>query len=65
VTKRATPYIRLAGETIEGLVTSYGEGPPGLPQALINSNGQLEVFVREGNAAEVLGVARGARIELA
>jgi S-adenosylmethionine hydrolase len=65
VTKRSSPYIRLAGKTIEGLVNSYSDGAPGVPQALINSNGQLEVFVREGNAADVLSVTRGARIELA
>ena len=65
VTKRSAPYVRLAGKTVEGLVTSYSDGAPGVPQALINSNGQLEVFVREGNAAEILGVTRGARIELA
>ena len=65
VTKRSAPYVRLAGHTIEGLVNSYSAGAPGIPQALINSNGQLEVFVREGNAAEVLAVTRGARIELA
>jgi S-adenosylmethionine hydrolase len=65
VTKRSTLYIRLAGRTIEGLVNSYSDASPGVPQALINSNGQVEVFVREGNAAEMLGVTRGARIELA
>lgn len=65
VTKRSAPYIRVAAHTIEGLVNSYSDGAPGVPEALINSNGQLEVFVREGNAAQALGVARGARIELA
>jgi S-adenosylmethionine hydrolase len=65
VAKRSALYIRLAGKTIEGLVDSYSDGAPGAPQALINSNGQLEVFVREGNAADMLGVTRGARIELA
>ena len=65
VTKRAVSSLRLGGQTIEGLVSSYSDGAPGVPQALINSNGQIEVFVREGNAAELLGVGRGARIELA
>jgi S-adenosylmethionine hydrolase len=64
VTKRSAPYIRLAGKTIEGVVHSYSDGAPGIPQALINSTGQLEVFVREGSAAQTLGVERGARIEL-
>jgi S-adenosylmethionine hydrolase len=65
VTKRAVSSLRLGGQTIEGLVSSYSDGAPGVPQALINSNGQIEVFVREGNAAGLLGVGRGARIELA
>ncbi len=65
VTKRAVPSVRLGGRTIEGLVTSYSDGAPGVPYALINSNGQIEVFVREGSAADVLGIVRGARIEIA
>ncbi|MEX5218645.1 MAG: SAM-dependent chlorinase/fluorinase [Nitrospira sp.] len=64
VTKRAASSLRLGGQTIEGLVSSYSDGDSGVPQALINSNGQIEVFVREGNAAELLGIGRGARIEL-
>lgn len=63
-TKRSSASVRLAGQTIDGLVGSYSDGSPGAPQALINSNGQLEIFVREGNAAQLLGVARGARVDL-
>jgi S-adenosylmethionine hydrolase len=63
-TKRTTPSIRLAGQTIDGLVTSYSSGVAGIPQALINSDGNLEVFVRDGNAAQILGISRGSRIEL-
>ena len=33
-------------------------------QALINSNGYLEVFLKEGRAADRLKVERGQRIEL-
>ena len=65
ITKRSQPYIRLAGITIDGLVESYSEGTPHSPSALINSNGQLEVFVKEGNAAATLGAAEGAQIEIA
>ncbi|MGC3976174.1 MAG: SAM-dependent chlorinase/fluorinase [Nitrospira sp.] len=64
VTKRADPYIRIGGVTIDRLVPSYGEGSPDTPQALINSNGYVEVFLKEGRAADRLNVARGARIEL-
>jgi S-adenosyl-L-methionine hydrolase (adenosine-forming) len=65
ITKRSQPYIRLAGITIDGLVESYSEGTLHSPSALINSNGQLEVFVKEGNAAATLGATEGAQIEIA
>jgi S-adenosylmethionine hydrolase len=64
VTKRGRPVIRLAGIAIEGLVHAYGEGRSDVPGALINSNGQLEVFCKEGRAADRLGLCRGARIDL-
>ena len=38
------PAIR-GGLTIDGLVRSYGEGSADTPQALINSNGYVEVFL--------------------
>jgi S-adenosylmethionine hydrolase len=63
VSKR-DPIIRLAGITIEGLVGSYSEGSPDQPRALINSNGQLEIFLREASAAERLKVGRGERVEI-
>lgn len=56
--------IRLGGITFKGLVRSYSEGSAGEPAALINSNGQLEIFVKEGSAAERLQLGAGARIEL-
>lgn len=64
VTKRSTPYIRLGKTTIEGLVNSYQDGSSETPHALINSNGQLEIFLKEGSAATGLGVGRGERIEI-
>ncbi len=64
VTKRSEPYIRIGGLTIDGLARSYAEGSADTPQALINSNGYLEIFLKEGRAADRLNVARGARIEL-
>lgn len=62
--QRSSVLIRIAGVTIEGLTDCYADGPPREPRALINSNGQLEIFVNEGSAAEVLKVGRGERIEL-
>jgi hypothetical protein len=63
--KRSDIVIRIGGLTIEGLVRSYSQGERSAPRALINSNGQLEVFVKEGSAAQALNVGRGDTITLA
>jgi S-adenosylmethionine hydrolase len=63
-TKRTHASIRIAGITIDGLVSSYSAGSPSTPQALINSNGQLEVFLKEASAASFLKARRGTAIEL-
>jgi S-adenosylmethionine hydrolase len=34
------------------------------PSALINSNGKLEIFLKEASAADLLQVRRGGRIEV-
>ena len=54
VTKRPHTQIRIAGYTIDGLVGSYAEGSSVEPSALINSNGVVEVFINEGDAAQRL-----------
>jgi len=64
VAQRKQPFIRLGERTIEGLAASYSEGQVGQPSALINSDGQLEIFVKEASAADLLKVERGARIEV-
>ena len=64
VSKRSNITIRIAGATMEGLTNCYADAIPGQPHALINSNGQLEIFVKEGSAAEALKAGRGERIEL-
>lgn len=64
VTKRSNPQIRIAGHTIDGLANSYSEGNSLIPHALINSNGQIEIFVREGSAARMMNVDRGQRVDL-
>ncbi len=64
VTRQSTVTVRLAGVTIEGLSGSYADGPKDGPGALVNSNGQMEIFVREGSAAEVLKVGVGERVQL-
>jgi S-adenosylmethionine hydrolase len=49
---------------VNGLVVSYAEGSKVEPSALINSNGAIEVFIKEGNAAQRLRVGCGAEIIL-
>lgn len=64
VTKGLTPTIWIAGSRIDGLVNCYSEGRPDQPATLINSNGALEVFVKEGSAADCLRVKVGEQISV-
>ena len=63
-TKRWQPSIRIGKQAIEGLAASYSEGKEGQPSALINSDGRLEIFVKEASASDLLKAGRGARIEV-
>jgi len=58
VTKRTDPFIQVGGNTIEGLVRSYSEGMVDRPRALINSDGRLEIFIKEASASARLRVGR-------
>ena len=64
VTKRPNPLIRIAGHTIDGLVGSYHEGNTQSPCALINSNGQLEIFLKESSAASLLQLGKKEAVRL-
>jgi S-adenosyl-L-methionine hydrolase (adenosine-forming) len=64
VRQRGVWLIRVGEWIIEGLVNSYSEGMAETPSALINSNGKLEVFLKEAAAADFLKAARGGRIEV-
>jgi len=64
VTKRPNPLICIAGHTIDGLVGSYQEGDAQLPRALINSNGQLEIFLKESSAASLLQLGKKESVRL-
>jgi S-adenosyl-L-methionine hydrolase (adenosine-forming) len=57
--------IRIAGHTINRLVGSYDEGLRGELSGLINSNGVLEVFLKEDSAAQWLKVGLGTEIIVA
>ena len=64
VTKRDLKTILLGDIAIHGLKTHYAEGATGLPEALINSNGQLEVFIKQGRAIDRCQVGIGHFIEV-
>jgi S-adenosyl-L-methionine hydrolase (adenosine-forming) len=55
--------IRIGEQIIEGLVNSYSVGLAEKPFALINSDGRLEIFLKEASAADLLQVGKGERIE--
>jgi S-adenosylmethionine hydrolase len=63
-TRRSEFQVRIAQLTIDGIVSTYAEGDPHHPRALINSNGNLEIFLKEGSAASLLGIGVGALIEV-
>jgi len=64
ITKRPNPLIRIAGHMIDGLVGSYHEGDAQLPRALINSDGQLEIFLKESSAASLLQLGKKESVRL-
>ncbi len=55
--------LECAGATIPVRGT-YAEAEPGALLALVNSFGTLEIAVRDGSAADRLGLARGDRVSL-
>lgn len=54
-----TVVVELIDQQISGLFRTYADGPRGIPMSLIGSSGHLEIAVRNGNAAQYLGVDRG------
>jgi S-adenosylmethionine hydrolase len=52
----------MAGRSIGAPLRTYGEAGAGQLLALWNSAGLLEVAVRDGSAAALLGAGRGGRI---
>jgi S-adenosylmethionine hydrolase len=43
---------------------SYSEGSPGIPAAILNSSGHLEIFLKEGSAQARLSIDRGEPVYL-
>lgn len=64
VTKHECSGLRVGDLLIKGLKTYYGEGATGLPEMLINSNGHLEIFIKQGRAADRCGLQVGQHVEL-
>ena len=58
------PAVTIAGRNVPMLQT-YGRATPGDHLALVNSFGVIEIACAEGNAAESLGLGRGAPIVVA
>ncbi len=58
-----TPRISIGHRNVR-LFATYGEAPPGALLALVNSFGVVEIAWREGNAAELLQVGRGAQVSV-
>ncbi|MSQ26159.1 MAG: S-adenosyl-l-methionine hydroxide adenosyltransferase [Dehalococcoidia bacterium] len=52
--------VTVAGKTIRGLSRNFTQGGPLL--AIVGSYGLLEIAVRNGSAAQALGVKRGSRV---
>ena len=59
----ASPRVHAAGHDF-ALLRTYGAARPGEALAVIGSSDHLEVAVREGSAAERLGLQRGDRVEV-
>ena len=64
VTKRKNISFEIGGVTIDTLKTHYEQGTLDKPDALINSNGYLEVFMKEGHAAAKLGIKTGTPLKI-
>jgi S-adenosylmethionine hydrolase len=56
--------IKIQGEQIKGLVSTFGERPTGALVALLDSCGSLAISVVNGSAALVLGARVGDKIEV-
>jgi S-adenosylmethionine hydrolase len=58
------PLVHAAGHRIGQLRRTYADVPAGEPLALVGSGGLLEIAVRNGSAANLLGLRVGDVIEL-
>ncbi len=59
-----TLRLRIAGRMIRRICATYEEGPERSPFLIRGSNGLLEISVKKGHAADLLGVKTGHTVEL-
>ena len=64
VPEAAKPCLRIAGQEICGLASTFGEGRPGDLIAMLDSAGQVSLCEVNGSAARRLKVAAGEPVEL-
>ncbi len=57
--------VTISGKEVKGLKKYYAEAAPGVPGAIINSSGALEIFMFKQNARTALSVKRGEAVRLA
>jgi S-adenosyl-L-methionine hydrolase (adenosine-forming) len=57
---KETIVVEIGGARIGGVVRTYADAPPGALLAYVGSTGRVEIAVRDGSAAERLGLAAGA-----
>jgi S-adenosylmethionine hydrolase len=60
----AVAEVEVAGRKAR-FVRTYGEGDRGELLALVGSGGRLEIVVREGSAARLLGAGKGTPVRIA
>jgi S-adenosyl-L-methionine hydrolase (adenosine-forming) len=56
--------VEIIDQQLSGLFRTYADGPTGVPMCLIGSSGHVELSVRNGNAARVLGVDIGDKFRI-
>jgi S-adenosylmethionine hydrolase len=59
-----TPVFHLGGQSARGLAQAYGDHPAGALLALIDSEGQIEIAVVNGSAAQFTGARPGQAVEV-
>jgi S-adenosylmethionine hydrolase len=60
-----SPPVITVGDSTLDILRRYADGRDGMPHALVNSDGLIEIFVNLGNASEVLRIRTGDPVTLA